>query len=157
MTRLDGMVCSIARTLDVVGEWWSMLILRDAMFGVTRFEDFRSRLGITSSVLATRLEKLVEHGILTRHQYCDRPPRSEYLLTDKGRELHVALMALMEWGDRWTAGEDGPPTEVVHATCGHPVHVRLGCDHCAEETPLSAIIPRALLPDSPAPARAELG
>ncbi len=102
------MRCSVARTLDVIGEWWTMLIMRDAFKGVTRFEDFHRNLGIARTVLSTRLDRLVEAGIFTRRQYSDHPPRSEYLLTEKGRDLFPVLVTLMQWGDRWTADPAGP-------------------------------------------------
>src|SRR5438552_1922476 len=102
------MRCSVARTLDVIGEWWTMLIMRDAFKGVTRFEDFHRNLGIARTVLSTRLDRLVEAGIFVRRQYSDHPPRSEYVLTEKGRDLFPVLVTLTQWGDRWAA-DDGPP------------------------------------------------
>src|SRR6266498_3568892 len=112
--------CSIARTLDIVGERWTLLILRDAFSGVRRFEDFATSLPVARNVLTDRLHTLVEHGILRRHRYQERPARYEYRLTTKGMELYPVLIALLQWGDRHLAGEDGPPVEVQHAACGHP-------------------------------------
>src|SRR5215207_8178729 len=117
------MDCSVARTLEVVGEWWTMLIVRDAFFGVTRFDDFQRRLGIARNVLTARLDKLVEVGVLERVAYQERPRRYEYRLTAKGRDLWPVLNALREWGDRWTAGDDGPPLDLVHRACGEVTHV----------------------------------
>ncbi|MFS0886331.1 winged helix-turn-helix transcriptional regulator [Aeromicrobium sp. 179-A 4D2 NHS] len=125
------MNCSIAQSLEVIGEWWTPLILRDAMMGVTRFEQFQSRLGIARNVLSARLQTLVDHGILEEVQYSDRPPRSEYVLTQQGRELWPVLTMLRQWGDRWLA-TDGPPVEAVHASCGHETHAELVCSHCGE-------------------------
>jgi DNA-binding HxlR family transcriptional regulator len=123
------MNCSVARTLDVIGEWWTMLIVRDAFRGVTRFEDFHRGLGIARTVLSARLDRLVDLGIFTRRQYSDHPPRSEYLLTEKGRDLAPALIALTEWGDRWAA-PDGPPILYRHSTCGSDVGHQVVCSTC---------------------------
>jgi DNA-binding HxlR family transcriptional regulator len=124
------MRCSVARTLDVIGEWWTMLIMREAFKGVTRFEDFHRNLGIARTVLSARLDRLVEHGIFVRRQYSDHPPRSEYVLTEKGRDLFPVLVTLMQWGDRWAA-DDGPPVRLVHEPCEHFTSPRLVCEHCA--------------------------
>jgi DNA-binding HxlR family transcriptional regulator len=102
---LSSLNCSIARTLDVVGERWTLLILRDAFNGVRRFEDFAASLPVARNVLADRLATLVEHGILRREQYEERPPRFQYRLTPKGFELYPVLMALLQWGDKHLAGE----------------------------------------------------
>src|ERR1043166_1459321 len=107
--------CSIARTVDIVGEWWTFLILRDAYLGTHRFDDFQRSLGIARNVLTSRLQRLVDAGILERHQYQTHPERSEYLLTQAGMELFPVIVSLLAWGDRWTAGEAGPPLELVQA------------------------------------------
>ena len=106
--------CSIARTVDVVGERWTPLILRDVMLGVTRFDDIQRDLGVARNVLAARLDALVEDGILERRAYQEHPVRHEYVLTEKGRELATALLAMMAWGDRWESGGDGPPVQLRH-------------------------------------------
>ncbi|HUA52536.1 MAG TPA: helix-turn-helix domain-containing protein [Candidatus Sulfotelmatobacter sp.] len=93
--------CPIARSLDVVGEWWSLLILRDAFRGVRRFDDFQASLGIARNLLARRLKRLVAAGLLETRPYSTRPPRHEYRLTDKGRDLYPVLMTLLDWGKRW--------------------------------------------------------
>ncbi len=103
-----GMHCSVAQCLEVVGEWWSMLVLRDVFLGVTRFDDIQQRLGISRNILNQRLSHLVEAGVLERVQYSHRPPRYEYRLTDKGRDLWPVLTAMRQWGDRYAA-PDGPP------------------------------------------------
>jgi len=135
------MRCSVARTLDVIGEWWTMLIMRDAFKGVTRFEDFHRNLGIARTVLSTRLDRLVEAGIFTRRPYSDHPPRSEYLLTEKGRDLFPVLVTLMQWGDRWTADDDGPPLRLVHEPCGHDTSPRLACEHCGGDVSPDTVRP----------------
>lgn len=131
-TSFADMDCSVARTLEVVGEWWTMLVIREAFNGVRRFDDFQSRLGIARNVLAARLQSLVDHGVLERRQYHDRPPRCEYRLTEKGRDLYPVLIAMLTWGDKWTAGEAGPPVKLTHA-CGHDPNAILACSHCGEK------------------------
>src|ERR1700733_8206064 len=107
-TNFGAMACSIARTLDVIGEPWSPLILRDVWVGISRFEHLQADLGISRKVLTERLNHLVERGIIDRRPY-DRRPRYEYVLTDKGTELVDVLMVMVGWGDKWLAGEAGPP------------------------------------------------
>jgi DNA-binding HxlR family transcriptional regulator len=131
-TSFAGMNCSVAGALEILGEWWTMLIVRDAFMGVRRFEDFQRRLGIARNVLTTRLQKLVGAGILERRRYQERPTRFEYRLTDKGLELYPILVSLMQWGDRWAEGGSGPPVVLVHRICGHPSEPHLVCDHCGE-------------------------
>ena len=130
--------CSIARTLELVGEKWTLLVLREAFYGLRRFEDFQSTIGCVRNVLSTRLQKLVEGGILERHPYREpgQRERYEYRLTAKGLELLPVLIALMQWGDRWTADPSGPAVEVRHRECDSEVGVKLTCD--AGHTGLSA-------------------
>lgn len=125
------MPCSVARSLEVIGEWWTPLILRDCFLGVTRFDDFQGRLGIARNVLTDRLEKLVAHGIVRRVPYQQHPPRYDYKLTAKGRDLWLVVAALREWGDRWDA-PGGAPIEMVHTTCGEVTHVVPSCSCCGE-------------------------
>ncbi|MBK9178180.1 MAG: helix-turn-helix transcriptional regulator [Acidimicrobiales bacterium] len=122
--------CSIARTLEVIGDRWTILVLRDAFRGIRRFDDFRRDLGIARPVLADRLRKLVEHGVLEKRQYQAHPPRFEYRLTPMGVDLSPALVALMRWGDRWLSGGAGPPTVLVHAPCGHELDQPFVCWEC---------------------------
>lgn len=129
-TRFGEMTCSIARTLDVIGEPWSPLILRDIYVGFTRFEQIQSDLGISRKVLAERLKWLVENDIVERREYSSRPQRYEYLLTGKGLELCDLLLVMVKWGDRWTAGEAGPPVLYRHHDCGQISHVELTCSGC---------------------------
>ena len=131
-TSLAGMHCSVARTLDIIGEWWTPLIIRDAFLGHVRFDELQRSLGIARNVLADRLATLVAHGILERRRYDERPPRDEYVLTQKGRDLFPVIAAITAWGDRWTAGEAGPPLLLVHEPCGHAATVRTTCDQCGE-------------------------
>ena len=129
------MRCSVAQCLDVVGEWWSLLIVRDAFLGVTRFDDFQARLGISRNILTHRLNHLVDSGILKRVPYLDHPPRAEYRLTDQGRDLWHVVVAMRQGGDRGAAPA-GPQLETRHTACGHVVTVLPTCSHCGE--PLDA-------------------
>ncbi|MER7277550.1 helix-turn-helix domain-containing protein [Dactylosporangium sp. NPDC000244] len=129
-TQFSDMACSIARTLDVIGEPWSPLILRDVYVGINRFEQLQSDLGISRKVLTQRLTWLVEQGVLERRAYSDRPPRHEYVLTTKGAELCDLLTVMVRWGDRWTAGEAGPPVLYRHHACGEIAHVEPVCSAC---------------------------
>ncbi len=130
-TSFEGMNCSVAQTLEVVGEWWTMLIVRDCFLGVRRFDEFQRRLGIARNVLSDRLEHLVAHGILDRVPYQSGPPRYEYRLSERGRDLWLVLNALREWGDRWAA-DDGPPVVLEHRACGHEVSIVPTCSSCGE-------------------------
>ena len=126
----DSQVCSIARALEVVGERWSLLIIRDALFaGSTRYCDFQRSLGIATNVLQDRLDGFVEDQIMRRQRYSEQPKLFEYVLTDKGRGLAPILIALTEWGDRWAA-PDGPPIRYRHAGCGSTVGLDLVCETC---------------------------
>jgi DNA-binding HxlR family transcriptional regulator len=129
-TSFAGMACSIARTLDVAGEWWSPLILRDVHLGITRFDELRRDLGISRKVLSDRLERLVAHGLLEPRAYSDHPARHDYLLTSKGRELMDVLLAMVAWGDRWTAADAGPPVLLRHDVCGQLTHAEIRCAIC---------------------------
>ena len=131
-TRFGDLACSIARTLDVIGEPWSPLILRDIYVGINRFEQIQQELDISRKVLTERLRWLEESGVLERHRYSERPERFEYRLTAKGTELVDVLMVMVRWGDRWTAGEAGPPVLYRHRACGRTSHVELVCAHCGE-------------------------
>jgi DNA-binding HxlR family transcriptional regulator len=130
-TQFREMACSIARTMDVIGEPWSPLVLRDVFAGVHRFDQIQADLGISRKVLTERLNHLVEQGVLDRRQY-DARPRFEYHLTDRGVELVDLLMVMVGWGDRWLAGEAGPPVLYRHRACGEVSKVDLRCANCGE-------------------------
>lgn len=152
------MECSVARTLDVIGDKWSLLILRDAFYGVRRFEDFRLDLGVARNILTDRLNKLVGHGVLERVPYEERPPRYEYRLTAKGRDLLPVLLVMMRWGDRWEA-EDRVPTTLTHTRCGNEVHAKATCSACGEELRLGELRPHPItirMPDTAAPTPLEV-
>ena len=131
----DDQVCSIAHTLEVIGERWTLLVVRDALLGLRRFDDFQRSLGVARNVLADRLKRLTAAGVLERVPYQQRPQRFEYQLTAAGRELAVAVIALMHWGDRHLAGPAGPPRLTRHRDCGGAVHSTLVCATCAEPVP----------------------
>jgi DNA-binding HxlR family transcriptional regulator len=128
----DNQNCSIARTLELVGERWTLLIIRDAFRGLHRFDDYQASLGIARNVLSDRLGRLVDAGIFERVPYQDRPERFEYRLTTKGRELSVPLLALMHWGDRYYAPY-GPPQLTEHSGCGGNVIERHVCIDCGAQ------------------------
>ncbi len=130
-TSFSGMSCSIAQTLEVVGEWWTLLILRDSFLGVTRFDEWQRRLGIARNVLSARLDALVEAGVLERRRYQEHPPRDEYVLTRKGTDLAPVLDAMRVWGDRYAA-PDGAPALLVHDDCGEVTAPVAHCARCGE-------------------------
>jgi DNA-binding HxlR family transcriptional regulator len=137
-TDLASMECSIGRTLEAIGDRWSLLIIRDAFYGVRRFGDFQKDLGVAKNVLADRLQKLVDRGVLERRQYEERPPRFEYRLTDRGRDLVGVVLAMMRWGDRWTT--DGErPVSIIHTSCGNVTTPFVGCSECRQELHLEEL------------------
>jgi DNA-binding HxlR family transcriptional regulator len=129
--ELEDEACSVARTVSVIGDRWTLLILRDAFVRVRRFEEFERRLGIARHLLADRLKKLVAAGVLARVAYQQRPKRYEYRLTDKGLDLNAVLLALVHWGDVHMAGEHGRPTLYQHRDCGSLFDPVLSCSACA--------------------------
>ena len=126
----EGQVCSIARALEVVGDRWTLLVIRDVALGRHRFDELLGSLGVASNVLSDRLNRLVAEGVLERVRYSERPERFEYHLTPKGRELGVALLALMQWGDRYLS--DKPPRIARRRSDRSPVSVRVVAKDGAE-------------------------
>jgi DNA-binding HxlR family transcriptional regulator len=135
-TSFADMACAIARSLDVVGEPWTPLIVRDLWLGRNRFDEIQANLDISRKVLAERLKTLVHEGVVERRLYQREPARYEYVLTKKGIELMNVLLALMEWGDRWVSKEEGPPMLLRHKACGKRARATVTCSSCGE--PLSA-------------------
>ncbi len=131
--EIDTMTCSIARTLSVVGDRWTMLIIRDVFLGIRKFESIQHDLGLTPHRLSDRLRKLVRDGILVRVPYEKRPRRFEYRLTEKGIDLYPLIVVMVEWGDRWMAGRGGVPVELVHRPCGHTIRPELICPDCGSK------------------------
>ncbi|HEX3605116.1 MAG TPA: helix-turn-helix domain-containing protein [Candidatus Dormibacteraeota bacterium] len=128
----DAQRCSVARALEVVGERWTLLIIRDALNGVRRFEDFQRDLGLARNILADRLQRLCAAGVLERVRYSERPERYEYRLTEVGRDLWPAVIALRNWGDRHLAPPEGKPLRLEHRHCGGEVEHRVFCADCGE-------------------------
>lgn len=126
------MNCSIAQSLEIIGEWWTPLILREAFFGVTRFDEFQTRLGIARNILSARLDTLVDAGVLERVVYDEARGRSDYRLTEMGRDLWRVLTMLRQWGDRWLLGAGDEPVSLVHTACGSATVAELACSECGE-------------------------
>ena len=149
--------CSIARAVDVVGQRWTPLILRDLFAGMARFEDIRRDLGIASNVLAARLEDLERHEVVERRQYQSAPARYEYVLTEKGRDLYPVIATLVAWGDKWLAEPAGPPALTVHAECGHVTTAKAVCAECGGELNAANAIAAAGPGAKPGPGTAVIG
>lgn len=133
MPRVDfsEMDCSVAHTLEAVGDRWSLLIIRDAFYGLRRFDEFTTDLGIARNVLTDRLGKLVDQGIFEKVAYQDRPVRHEYVLTAKGRDLLGVVLAMAAWGDRWAGGD--APVQFDHRDCGATaITPQVTCDDCGQ-------------------------
>ena len=143
MTRTDTSAwpCPLARTADLIGEGWTLLIMREAFYGVRRFEEFQRVLGVGRNILTLRLNTLVDEGLLTKVQYQERPPRHEYRLTDKGRDVYPILAAMATFGDKWLLDGDEPLVMFRHLTCDHDMHAVVTCSECAQ--PLDARSVRA--------------
>ena len=131
-SEIDQQDCSVAQALSVIGDRWTLLVLKEAFMRVRRFEDFQARTGAPRPVLADRLKTLVDNGVLERHLYSERPDRFEYRLSEKGRDLYPVVVSILRWGDRWLSGDAGPPVELRHKGCGHVVHPELACPQCGE-------------------------
>mgnify|MGYP001043693059 FL=1 len=128
--ELQDVYCSVARTWSVIGERWTMLVLRECFRGERRYDHFRSKLGLGSNILNDRLRVLVTEGVLDRVRYQEGPDRYEYRLTPKGADLYPVLLALMAWGDKYE--NEVPPVRLVHRGCGHAAEPRMSCAHCGE-------------------------
>ncbi|MGN6149205.1 MAG: winged helix-turn-helix transcriptional regulator [Rhizomicrobium sp.] len=129
---LSGENCSLARSLAVIGDRWTLLVLREAFLRTRRFDEFEKKLGIARRVLSERLAMLVEEGILKKVPYQENPPRYEYRLTDKGLDLYPVIISLVHWGDRHYAGKKGPPMLHAHKSCGHDFKSVVTCSECGE-------------------------
>ena len=153
MLRSDynGQNCSIARALELVGERWTLLILRDVFLGTYRFEELQGNLGIARNVLQARLERLVQEGVLRRVRYQERPPRYEYRLTRKGTDLWPVLVAMLKWGDRHLA-PGGPPVVIRHRECGGEIDDRRRCQRCGADLEAWEVVAQRGPGMTPAPA-----
>jgi len=125
--------CSIAQNIDVIGDRWNVMIIRDAFMGVRRFDDFAKDLGIARNILSNRLERLVAAGVFEAVQYQEHPPRDEYRLTDKGKDLMDVMLALWRWGDRWSPPIGVELRQLIHLDCGEPTHIVAACAYCGGE------------------------
>jgi DNA-binding HxlR family transcriptional regulator len=142
-TEVSEVPCSIARGLSLVGDRWTLLILRDAFLKTRRFEDFHKQIGMTRHRLSDRLQRLVEAGVMEKQLYETHPARYEYRLTQMGRDVYPVLQALVAWGDKWLDEGHGPPLVYRHARCGKDFHARMVCSECNEPIDPREVIPTA--------------
>lgn len=140
--KIGDTSCSVARALSVLGDRWTLLIVRELFLRTRRFEDFASYLGISPYLLTDRLNRLAAENIVVRVPYREHPPRFEYRLTEKGLELYPVLAALIRWGDRWMADEDGPPVRLVHRPCGRVMTPVLACPECGKPVEARQVTPQ---------------
>jgi DNA-binding HxlR family transcriptional regulator len=140
-TSFAEMHCSLAQSLEVMGDWWTPLILRDLYLGLDRFDQLVTDLGISRNLLTDRLARLVDAGVVTRTPYQESPVRYAYSLTEAGSELIPVLIALTAWGDRWVTPDGGPPIAFTHDTCGHPTTATITCSACGDELLTEDITP----------------
>ena len=131
-TDTSGWPCTVARSADVLGDHWNLLLIRQACLGMRRFDDFQSALGIGRNILTQRLARLVDEGIFTKIPYQESPARYEYRLTDKGRDVYPILAAMAAWGERWLTGPEGTPLVLHHTSCGHDMRAVVVCSECAD-------------------------
>jgi len=141
-SEIGSQACSVARSLSVVGDRWSLLILRECFLGTRRFADFHDHLAASKNLVSDRLSKLVDEGVLERRVYQEAPVRHEYVLTEKGRDLQPVMLALVAWGDRWMDEGEGPPVENVHKDCGKAMHMVPACSECGEPLHIHNVKPR---------------
>jgi len=130
---LGNEACSVARTISVIGDRWTMLMLRNCFNGMRRFDAFQADLGISRTIVTDRLALLVKEGVLVKVPYQQKPVRYEYRLTEKGLDLYPVLMSMFRWGDKYYAGKSGPPLLFHHKTCGDDFHAVLTCSACSNE------------------------
>lgn len=150
------MHCAIAQSLEIIGEWWTLLVIRDAFLGIRRFDDFVDRLGISRNVLTNRLDTLVEAGVFERRYYDEGRGRADYVLTPKGRALWPVITTLREWGDEWLLGEGNEPVLLEHRACGELTHLKMSCECCGEPldgSSVRAVAGPAAGPNTPLPRR----
>ncbi|WP_436775519.1 winged helix-turn-helix transcriptional regulator [Yinghuangia sp. YIM S09857] len=131
-TSFANWPCTVARTMDLLGDWWTPLVLREAFYGIRRFDEFQQGLGIARTTLSDRLKTLVDEGLMEKRAYQAEPVRYDYVLTEKGEDFFPVLVAMMRWGDRWTTDESGPPVLVHHDPCGNVTEPDAHCASCGE-------------------------
>lgn len=130
--EIDDSLCSLARTLGVIGDRWTLLVLREAFLGTRRYDDYQRNLAAAPHIVAARLKKLVESKVLEKRRYQDHPPRYEYRLSERGHELYPVVIALITWGEKWLKSAQGPATIRTHKSCNHRLHVVTSCAACGE-------------------------
>lgn len=155
--NVGEMPCSVARSLSILGDRWTLLILRNAFLAMRRFDDFQAGLGVTRHILADRLNRLVDAGVLKKVPYQDNPPRYEYRLTEMGRDLYPVLLALTAWGDKWLDEGRGAPLEYLHKNCGHKFRPTMVCSECHEPVSPHDVMPVAGPGLADAPAKVKSG
>jgi DNA-binding HxlR family transcriptional regulator len=134
--------CTIARSVDLLGDHWNLLLVRQACLGTRRFDDFQRALGIGRNILTQRLNRLVDEGVLARVEYQASPPRHEYRLTQKGRDVYPILAAMAAWGDRWLTGPEGTPLVLHHTACDRDMHAVVVCSECSEPIDVREVLAR---------------
>ena len=132
-TNIKNIKCSLVQTVEMLGDRWSLLILRETFFGVKRFDGFRTNLGIATNILSNRLKQLVKNDILSRTRDQNDTRRFVYKLTEKGLDIYPIVLAMLNWGDRWLSWEEGPPLLLYHKTCGNQLIASFQCVHCGKE------------------------
>jgi DNA-binding HxlR family transcriptional regulator len=137
---VGNQICSVARTTAILGDRWTMLLIREAFLGTRRFDEFRALTGASPQITASRLERLVKAGILRKVPYQQRPTRYEYRFTPMGRDLYPVLVAVMAWGDKWLNDGRGPPNPLRHVTCGEITRPKLVCDCCSEAVSVGNLV-----------------
>ncbi|MGW6729063.1 winged helix-turn-helix transcriptional regulator [Nocardia sp. NPDC055029] len=141
-TSFANWPCSYARTIDLLGDWWTPLVLREAFYGFRRFDDFQQELGIARNTLAERLRRLVDEGLLDKRVYDTQPVRYEYVLTESGLDFYGVMAAMTRWGDRWLSDQAGPPLVFRHEPCGHDSVAEVVCGHCRQPLDAQDVTPR---------------
>ncbi|HMS13695.1 MAG TPA: helix-turn-helix domain-containing protein [Microthrixaceae bacterium] len=134
--------CTIARAAHLLGDQWTLLVLREACLGTRRFDGFQAHLGMARNILTNRLNLLVDEGLLTRVAYQERPVRHEYRLTDKGRDAYPVLAAMAAYAERWLVGPEGPPVQLHHSTCDHDMSAVVVCGHCEKRLDVREVTAR---------------
>ncbi|TDO47922.1 HxlR family transcriptional regulator [Kribbella sp. VKM Ac-2527] len=140
-TSFAAMHCSLAQSLELIGDWWTPLVLRDLYLGLDRFDQFVTDLGISRNLLTDRLSTLIEGGLVERTPYQQNPVRYAYSLTEAGREFVPILMAITAWGDRWATPEGGPPIRFTHDTCGNVTTPTVCCSECGDPLTTGEVTP----------------
>lgn len=138
-TDTSAWPCPIARAVDVLGDGWTLLLLREACTGTRRFDDFQRHLGIGRNILTRRLQQLVDDELLAKFPYSEHPLRHEYRLTPKGRDAFPILAAMAAWHDRWNPSPDGPFLQFHHMGCDHDMHAEVVCSHCADPLDIRSV------------------